>query len=322
MGVFPIGFFSPLPLAMMIPFMATQSLAMGEAFGKSFQYGKRKISSMTNEEFNKLTFENLMQDQTANIRTIIPNLHEQMQLSYSLQIDIFQEMVKIIPAFFEALMKVWKESDVAQDFANFDKDPFGNTIPRPDSGGTLVSATQPSDPALISNENYVAPIPIVQDPHFDRLWKHSQYEISSASIETLNTWYKNNDYSGTEERRAIFEAQQKGGVAQTYEPPTGELAPPINDTLLEAQAFTAWQKVIIENKNAFLIYEGNFYHAKANNNIGHMREWKTKADAISTFLRSESQDYRNPNEGIRQAVIALRQELADGKWKIPYHDLS
>ncbi len=34
-----IGFFAPLPLAMMMPFMAGQSMLMGDAFGKSYQYG-------------------------------------------------------------------------------------------------------------------------------------------------------------------------------------------------------------------------------------------------------------------------------------------
>ncbi len=47
--------FLPIPLAMMIPFMGAQSLVLGKAFGEGFQYGKRKISAMTNEEFNKLT---------------------------------------------------------------------------------------------------------------------------------------------------------------------------------------------------------------------------------------------------------------------------
>ncbi len=37
--------------------MATQSMVMGDAFGQAFQYGKRKISAMSNEEFNKTTME-------------------------------------------------------------------------------------------------------------------------------------------------------------------------------------------------------------------------------------------------------------------------
>ncbi len=50
----PIGFFMPLPLPLMIPFMMWQSAAMADGFGTFFQYGKRRISAMSNEEFNAL----------------------------------------------------------------------------------------------------------------------------------------------------------------------------------------------------------------------------------------------------------------------------
>ena len=100
---FTLGLFAPLPLAMMIPFMATQSLAMGEAFGKSFQYGKRKISSMSNEEFNKLTPQMMMAEQTANIQSLIPQLTQQMKNSNDMQVEIFNQMKELIPAFLKSL---------------------------------------------------------------------------------------------------------------------------------------------------------------------------------------------------------------------------
>ncbi len=55
--VLPVSGFLPVPLPMMIPFMGAQSLVIGKMFGVGFQYGKRKISAMSNEEFNKLTFQ-------------------------------------------------------------------------------------------------------------------------------------------------------------------------------------------------------------------------------------------------------------------------
>ncbi len=41
----------PLPLPVMIPFMMWQSAAIASGFGTMFQYSKRRISAMSNEEF-------------------------------------------------------------------------------------------------------------------------------------------------------------------------------------------------------------------------------------------------------------------------------
>ncbi len=77
--VLPIGGFMPIPLAMMIPFMATQSLVMGHAFGEAFQYGKRKISAMGNEEFNKLKLEDLAANMFESYKIIIPDYKHQLK---------------------------------------------------------------------------------------------------------------------------------------------------------------------------------------------------------------------------------------------------
>ncbi len=94
--VLPIGFFAPLPLAIMIPFMAAQSFAMGHAFGTSFQYGKRKISSMTNEEFNKMDSVALHASLQADIRAMIPSMNESFTRMENFQIDILNSMINTI----------------------------------------------------------------------------------------------------------------------------------------------------------------------------------------------------------------------------------
>ncbi len=100
MGVLPIGLFAPFPLAMMIPFMAGQSLAMGEAFGKGFQYGKRKISSMSNEDFNALDFKGLSESVATDYKVMIPSMQQSLIASQKLQDEVFRvmgTMVKGIP---------------------------------------------------------------------------------------------------------------------------------------------------------------------------------------------------------------------------------
>ncbi len=91
----PVGGFFPIPLAMMIPFMATQSLVMGEAFGRAFQFGKRKISAMSNEDFNKLEMEQMASEMFAAYKNIIPNLSTSMKDSKDFQVEIFAYMIDL-----------------------------------------------------------------------------------------------------------------------------------------------------------------------------------------------------------------------------------
>ncbi len=80
--------------------MAGQSLAMGEAFGKGFQYGKRRISSMSNEEFNALTAEGMAKTTFADINSMIPSMESSVKNSDRLQSEIIQAMgdlVKSLP---------------------------------------------------------------------------------------------------------------------------------------------------------------------------------------------------------------------------------
>ncbi len=91
-----IGFFAPLPLAMMLPFMAGQSMIMGDAFGKAYQYGKRKISAMSNDEFNKLDANKLAQELNADYKAIIPSLQDAIQHSRDFQSTVIQELGQII----------------------------------------------------------------------------------------------------------------------------------------------------------------------------------------------------------------------------------
>ncbi len=81
--------------------MATQSMVMGDAFGRAFQYGKRKISAMTNEEFNATSLEQQASEMFASYKTIIgeDQLQKAMAESSELQRIIIKEMLAIIPQF-------------------------------------------------------------------------------------------------------------------------------------------------------------------------------------------------------------------------------
>ncbi len=78
---------------MMIPFMGAQSLVIGKQFGEGFQYGKRKISAMTNEEFNKLTPAKIAHDSAIELQQMIPAMKDSITDMRSFQTFIVQELI-------------------------------------------------------------------------------------------------------------------------------------------------------------------------------------------------------------------------------------
>ncbi len=99
-----IGFFAPLPLPMMIPFMGIQSAVMAEQFGTMFQYGKRRISAMSNEEFNALTPTILQERMTKQIQEMIPEMEKQIQAMGPLMEIILREFGSYISRAYELIV--------------------------------------------------------------------------------------------------------------------------------------------------------------------------------------------------------------------------
>ncbi len=66
---------------------------MAQQFGMNFQYGKRKISAMSNEEFNKLTPQQMQADFANNIKGLIPTFEQSLKDMRPFQRMIFVEML-------------------------------------------------------------------------------------------------------------------------------------------------------------------------------------------------------------------------------------
>ncbi len=113
--VLPISGFMPVPLAMMIPFMFMQSIMMGYGFGTGFQYSKRKISAMSNEEFNKTTMKDEANKMFAAYTKIIPDLETSIRESKDLQVTIVEEMVKIPAHLLNALLGTGTEGSATPE---------------------------------------------------------------------------------------------------------------------------------------------------------------------------------------------------------------
>ncbi len=97
--------------------MGAQSLVIGKMFGEGFQYGKRKISAMPNEEFNKLTFEMMMSNARDEMKASIPTMQQAMR-------DMQPMVETVIHEFMDYLGKVLREAPVQA--AELGKDIFGN----------------------------------------------------------------------------------------------------------------------------------------------------------------------------------------------------
>ncbi len=140
--------------------MGIQSGVMAQQFGMNFQFGKRKISAMSNEEFNKLTPAQLQADMNEQIKLLIPTFGEALREMRPFQRMIFEEML--------AVMKT--AIDVGIDVAKAGVDPlahiFGQHVhgsgiagPQPDfkppppgftSGGSEITSTNKPAPRVVN----------------------------------------------------------------------------------------------------------------------------------------------------------------------------
>ncbi len=79
--------------------MGSQSAVMMKMAGEQWQYGKRRISAMSNEDFNKMTPEKLFQIETQELRAMIPLMEQSMKDMSALTPIIIKEMVKLVEDF-------------------------------------------------------------------------------------------------------------------------------------------------------------------------------------------------------------------------------
>ncbi len=78
----------------MVPFMFMQSAAMALAFGSFFQYGKRSVSAMSNEEFNALTPEALTANLMSSVNNMIPTVQQSFHQMEQMNVMILDAMAK------------------------------------------------------------------------------------------------------------------------------------------------------------------------------------------------------------------------------------
>ncbi len=100
----PISGFTAIPNPQMLAFMPIQSYLMMYFAGSGWQYGKRKISAMSNEQFNKLTPEELLQQHSIELKNMLPTLEKSLndvtplvRILIEQYGDFIKEAIKAIP---------------------------------------------------------------------------------------------------------------------------------------------------------------------------------------------------------------------------------
>ncbi len=86
----------PLPLAMMIPFMGIQSAVMMKQAGENWQYGKRRISAMSNEDFNNLTPLKMLNNSNEEVKSMIPSMKQSIIDIRQFQDFIIVEIIELM----------------------------------------------------------------------------------------------------------------------------------------------------------------------------------------------------------------------------------
>jgi len=94
----------------------------------------------------------------------------------------------------------------------------------------------------------------------------------------------------------------------------GELAPAFTKTLEDAQAFTAWQNILINLKNEWIqVNSWKILRCSPSSSqyqgVNTCNRHTDNLTIISNKIRTISLDYRNPNEGIRQGVLPHSQKV-------------
>ncbi len=119
----PLSGFTAVPNPQMLAFMGAQSFIMMFQAGEGWQYGKRRISAMSNEDFNKLTPLRLLQNQAANLRSSLSTIQKSMNDMTPMIAtiieqygDFLKEVIRVTPPTLLAVSGGTSPQDIIQNY--------------------------------------------------------------------------------------------------------------------------------------------------------------------------------------------------------------
>ncbi len=252
--------------------MGIQSAIMAWQFGSNFQAGKRWISAMDNNTFNKLTPTSLMIDNTNAIREMIPTMQDSLGMMTPLVKTVILEFGKMITEAFDVL-NPFKDNngfnfwDPEFNIFNLRKNlPFVNPDP------TFIGPpTNPNPPGP--------------------LLSLTRSQISAANDQVLASWIRNiNDYD-TQTQKWLLEEQKR---RQTRVPPkipaptppqqNTKLDPAFVATLTETDLRTGGARTRMTGKWGLQKWKGTHKFTYSNSTLQRFN-W-TGTWAASTILKN------------------------------------
>ncbi len=281
--------------------MTAQSIAMMEGAGKAWQFGKRKISAKSNEEFNAFTYQNMWSESVANINSMLPELREQFHVSAGFQKEIFKHMFDLVPIFINEMAKATGQLITNLSGANaFDQ---SSTNPAPTQSNffpDFLPEAYADDTSTTSQKN--------------KAW------FQNKSIKFIQDWLKvvlnqGNPYQATTNeislaKNVLHTKIQQGSTAPTIP------SPEKISTTSKQDEFNSWNASLFKLQKLFLEQQiiGMRFRRK-----GMTPSWfRNKMSGIISSIKTISNDYRNPNNLIQKKVMQLRQEIANGSWTFKY----
>ncbi len=185
----PIGFFMPLPLPIMIPFMMWQSAAIAAGFGTYFQFAKRKVSAMSNEEFNNANPHDLVDALYADIVKNIPSSFTKIESLTPIILDSMLKMLTDAATWFSQILGGGGLPDIAHHLAGLPGHVGHSVLGEDGDSGT--------DTGTDTGDNVHAPIHVNNVPSQSISWLtnainkirnsqhgHPHYDtVTSANIE-------------------------------------------------------------------------------------------------------------------------------------------
>jgi len=128
----------PLPLPIMIPFMMWQSAAIAAGFGTYFQYAKRRISAMSNEEFNASNPHDLVNAMYDELIQAMPSSFKKIETLTPIILDSMLKMLTDATDWFAGILGGTGLTELQRRLAG--GDPLNPLLPG--GGGELDGGTE------------------------------------------------------------------------------------------------------------------------------------------------------------------------------------
>jgi len=273
MCALPIGGFMPIPLAMMIPFMAVQSIVMGDSFGKAYQFGKRRISAMSNEEFNKLSMSDLISDMQVEFKKAIPSINQSIDDATILQNKIIKEMLLILPRFVagdtsiggatKGQIELWQNmiKGLSSDIKSAIASSSGySIIPQSFAQEAPTTITKPTTtPTQTESVNLL-------DPNIgrtDRQFQNQTLEWLSHNRKLVNLW------SSSQIRAITFEYNEKVNALRSRGKLQEILTPTVRDATSLEKEYQVWVKERVDLLQQVLVQKRRFLTFTKRNSSGN-----------------------------------------------------